>query len=77
MDGAMADSAEMKTMRNIGSVLRGVMTIDDELSPQMAEALLQLACQEIAVGASPRDREASHETLPGDAVNRTLVLVRP
>jgi hypothetical protein len=77
MEGVMTDSTEMKTMRNVGSVLRSVMTIDDELSPQMAGALLQLACQEIAAGVSAKDTEASHETLPGDVINRTLVLVRP
>jgi hypothetical protein len=75
----MADSAEKKTMRSLGKVLRSVVTVDDDMSPQMAEALLQLACQEETSGGPPaKDAETSHQTTPqGDVTNWQLTLVRP
>jgi hypothetical protein len=64
----MADAAEMNRMRSLGNVLRAAASVDDEMTPEMADALLRLASQQLAdcAGATAVDTDASNQALPDD-----------
>jgi hypothetical protein len=67
-DEPMADAAEMKRMLTLGNVLRAAASVDDDMTPEMADALLRLASLQLTdcADATAEDTDASNRSHPDD-----------